>query len=86
LLLAIASLPQWCAVACVEGHPHTDSEKRSAVGPTVQRALSAHEPQTFRRGVAETGEPVRVQTFVAQSAVETFNVGILHGLAWLNEL
>jgi hypothetical protein len=36
--------------------------------------------------IAETSEPVRVQTFVAQSAVEALDVGILRGLAWLNEL
>lgn len=36
--------------------------------------------------IAETGQPVRVQTFVAQPAVEAFDVGILRGLAWLDEL
>jgi hypothetical protein len=35
----------------------------------------------FPPRIAETGEPVRVQTFVAQSAIEAFDVGILHGLA-----
>jgi hypothetical protein len=34
----------------------------------------------------ETREPVFVQTFAAQSAAEAFDVGILRGLAWLNEL
>jgi hypothetical protein len=31
--------------------------------------------------IAETGEPVRVQTLVAQLALEAFDVGILSGLA-----
>src|ERR1700757_296080 len=40
----------------------------------------------FSPGVTETGEPVGIQTFVAQPAVEAFNVSILCGLAWLNEI
>src|ERR1700676_1591774 len=40
----------------------------------------------FPACIAEASEPVRIQTFVAQSAVEAFDVGILRGLARLNEL
>ncbi len=36
--------------------------------------------------VAQTGEPVRVQAFIAQSTVEALYVRILHRLARLNEL
>jgi hypothetical protein len=34
-------------------------------------------------GVTQTGEPVCVQAFIAQAAV---HVGVLHRLAWLNEI
>ena len=46
-------------------------------------------PRSLNNPNASSGliiEPVRVQTFVAQSSVEAFDVGILRGLAWLNEL
>jgi hypothetical protein len=36
--------------------------------------------------VPQTGEPVRIQAFVAQAAVEAIHVGILHRLARLNKL
>src|SRR5215469_17578927 len=36
--------------------------------------------------VTQTGKPIRVQTFIAQSPVEALYIGILHGLARLNEL
>src|ERR1700730_17903815 len=35
--------------------------------------------------VTQTGEPVRVQAFIAQATVEALYVGILHRLAGLNE-
>ncbi len=36
--------------------------------------------------MAETCEPVRIQTFIPQPAVEAFYVGVLYRLAWLDEL
>jgi len=32
----------------------------------------------------QIAEPVRIQAFVSKSAVEAFDVAVLHGLAWLN--
>ena len=40
----------------------------------------------FSARVVQTGEPIGIQTFIPQSAVKAFYVGILHRLAWLNEL
>ena len=40
----------------------------------------------FAPCVVQTGEPVGIQTFIAQSAVEALHEGILHRLARLNEL
>ena len=36
--------------------------------------------------ITQTGKPVRIQTFIAQSPVEAFYIGILHRLARLDEL
>jgi hypothetical protein len=36
--------------------------------------------------ITQTGEPVRVQTFIPQPAIEAFCVGVLYRLAWLDEL
>src|ERR1700683_2518116 len=36
--------------------------------------------------IPQTGEPVRVQAFIALSPVETFHIGILYRLSRLNEL
>jgi hypothetical protein len=40
----------------------------------------------FSLSVVETGEPIGIQAFIPQSAIKAFYVGILHRLAWLNEL
>ena len=36
--------------------------------------------------ITQTGEPVRVQTFIPQPAVEAFYVRVLYGLSRLNKL
>ena len=37
-------------------------------------------------GMGQAGEPVFVQTLVPQSAVERFDIGVLIGFAWLDQL
>src|SRR5690606_36897387 len=45
----------------------------------------AHPGTDDRAGVIETDKPVLIETLVAQSAVEGFDVGVLVGLARLNQ-
>jgi hypothetical protein len=40
----------------------------------------------FSSRVVETREPIGIQALIPQSAVKAFYEGILHRLAWLNEL
>src|SRR5215469_15957230 len=40
----------------------------------------------FSSGVGQTGKPVRIQAFIAQSTVEALDIGVLHRFARLDEL
>lgn len=46
----------------------------------IHAPLFTHTP-----GFCKTDEPVLTQTFIAELPVKTFNVGVLHRLAWINE-
>ena len=62
--------------------------RRHVVQRTVWTLLIVILPPSFDLSscITHTGEPVRVQTFIPQPAVEAFYVRVLYGLSRLNKL
>src|SRR5438132_1029607 len=62
--------------------------RRHVVQRTVWTLLIVILPPSFDLSscITQTGEPVRVQTFIPQPAVEAFYVRVLYGLSRLNKL